>query len=155
MRHVQEFTYMYIHVLVHVPLQTTHTQTCTRIYTRSTHYSLTMFLTSLKPVALQWTTLALGSNLCTELTANATLVLCCSLPGTKFLALWHSSKMRQPSKSSPPHLLEMTSRLPTYVYTCVSQHRPQEFIPIHSYWSLWLCAHMCNVMLYTSLHCTY
>ena len=42
------------------------------------------------------------SHKSTEQEKKLTLVLCASLPGTKFLLLWHSSKMRGPSKSGPP-----------------------------------------------------
>jgi hypothetical protein len=68
-----------------------------------------MSLTFVMPVALQYTTRALGSESCSFLTIAATFVLLLlsppSLSSERFFALWHSSKMMQPSKSLPPHQL--------------------------------------------------
>ena len=46
-----------------------------------------MWPTSLTPVAEQYTARAMGSAFCSSMTAVAILVLCPSLPGTKFFAL--------------------------------------------------------------------
>ena len=58
-----------------------------------------MFFGSLAPVALAYTTLALGSNLWISKTTWPVLVGFEPPVGTKFLARWHSSKIMQPSKS--------------------------------------------------------
>ena len=58
-----------------------------------------------------------------------TLVLCASLPGTKFLLLWHSSNTRQPSKEDPPAqettftslIHEHEGRATAHMYVCHSQ----------------------------------
>ena len=50
-----------------------------------------MEVTLYLPVALQYTTLALGSLFCNSRTANPVLVGLDEPVGTKFFALWHSS----------------------------------------------------------------
>ena len=44
-----------------------------------------------RPVALQYTTLAFGSFVCSATTVNPVLVGLEEPVGTRFLALWHSS----------------------------------------------------------------
>ena len=66
--------------------------------------SLTMYAMcfgSLAPVAEAYTTRAFGSLFCNSRTVCPVFVGLPAPLGQRFLALWHSSKMMQPSKSSP------------------------------------------------------
>ncbi len=54
---------------------------------------------------------ACGSSVCSCSTARPVLVALARPAGTRFFALWHSSKMMTPSKSVPHHCSSCLSRL--------------------------------------------